>query len=145
MLKNIEKTKEKGLEINPEYLKPELYSFQIPPHILKGLGLLAPGEKPPKRGASRQRSKRFNSQTSMSASQEQRSVNNKSAPLGSYKGDTAFDAYNSAQINLQMNDERSQDRDSVDSHLNRVNVKSSQYEMVQRSAQKPGKRPTSEN
>ena len=27
MLKNIEKTKEKGLEINPEFLKPELYSF----------------------------------------------------------------------------------------------------------------------
>ena len=48
MLKNIEKTKEKGLPISPEFLKPELYSFHIPPHILKGLGLLAPGEKPHK-------------------------------------------------------------------------------------------------
>ena len=49
MLKNIEKPKEKGLAIRPEFLKPDLYSFQIPPHILKGLGLLAPGEKPSRR------------------------------------------------------------------------------------------------
>ena len=66
MLKNIEKTKEKGLPINPEFLKPELYSFHIPPHILKGLGLLAPGEKPPKRQASVSRaSKRTSMATSM--------------------------------------------------------------------------------
>jgi hypothetical protein len=53
MLKNIEKSKEKGLEIVPHFLKPDLYSFQIPSHILKGLNLLAPGEKAPKRGTSR--------------------------------------------------------------------------------------------
>ena len=45
MLKNIEKAQNKGVEINPQFLKPELYSFQIPPPIMKGLGLLAPGER----------------------------------------------------------------------------------------------------
>ena len=48
MLKNIEKLKQKGLQVNPEFLKPELYSFQIPQYILNGLGLLAPGQKPGK-------------------------------------------------------------------------------------------------
>lgn len=43
MLKNIEKMRQKEVDINPDFLKPELYSFQIPPHILKGLNLLAPG------------------------------------------------------------------------------------------------------
>ena len=45
MLKNIEKVKEQGLQINPEFLKPDLYSFHIPQHILKGLGLVAPGDR----------------------------------------------------------------------------------------------------
>lgn len=53
MLKNIEKMRHKEVDMNPEFLKPELYSFQIPPHILKGLNLLAPGQKPPKRNLSR--------------------------------------------------------------------------------------------
>lgn len=54
MLKNIEKNKEKGIWINPEYLKPELYSFQIPNSIVKGLGLKAPGDQSSKgRGGSR--------------------------------------------------------------------------------------------
>ena len=52
MLKNIEKVKEKGLQVNPEFLKPDLYSFQIPTHILRGLGLVDPREKS-RRGASR--------------------------------------------------------------------------------------------
>ena len=52
MLKNIEKVKEKGLTVNPEFLKPDLYSFQIPAHILRGLGLIDPREKS-RRGASR--------------------------------------------------------------------------------------------
>ena len=45
MLKNIEKVKEKGIPIRPEFLRPDLYSFQIPLHILKGLGLPIPGER----------------------------------------------------------------------------------------------------
>jgi len=61
MLKNIEKSFEKGLEIQPQFLKPDLYSFQIPPHILKGLGLLAPGEKAPKVHAASRLSKTKNS------------------------------------------------------------------------------------
>mmetsp|Transcript_24492 Transcript_24492/g.30529 ORF Transcript_24492/g.30529 Transcript_24492/m.30529 type:complete len:108 (+) Transcript_24492:761-1084(+) len=58
MLKNIEKMRQKDLDINPDFLKPELYSYNIPRHILKGLGLMAPGEKP-RRGNSRA-SKRMN-------------------------------------------------------------------------------------
>jgi hypothetical protein len=49
MLKNIERLRARGTSINPEWLIPELYSFQIPPAVLKGLGLLAPGEVPKKR------------------------------------------------------------------------------------------------
>jgi len=48
MLKNIERLRAKGTSINQEWLVPELYSYQIPPAILKGLGLLAPGEIPKK-------------------------------------------------------------------------------------------------
>jgi len=44
MLKNIEKLRSKGLSIKKELLMPELYSYQIPPAILKGLGLKGPDE-----------------------------------------------------------------------------------------------------
>lgn len=44
MLKNIEKIRAKGLTIKKELLVPELYSYQIPPAILKGLGLRIPEE-----------------------------------------------------------------------------------------------------
>jgi hypothetical protein len=49
MLKNIEKMRAKGLTIKKEWLQPELYAFQIPPAILKGLGLRNIGEKASKR------------------------------------------------------------------------------------------------
>lgn len=42
MLKNIEIMKAKGFSIKKEWLVPELYSFQIPPAILKGLGFKDP-------------------------------------------------------------------------------------------------------
>ena len=45
MLKNIERLRERELDINPNHLKPELYSYGIPASILKGLNLLRPGEK----------------------------------------------------------------------------------------------------
>ena len=111
MLKNIEKTKKKGLPISPEFLKPELYSFHIPPHILKGLGLLAPGEKPHKgRQASASRtSKRTSLATTANIDR------NKSAALNQ----SAFEAYNSGQINLKT-------KESGEQNLNRVNVKKSQ-------------------
>lgn len=51
MLKNIERMKAKGTSIQPEWLVPDLYSFQIPPAILKGLGLRSPGELPKSRRA----------------------------------------------------------------------------------------------
>ena len=44
MLKNIEKLKIKGIAIKKEFLVPELYSFKVPPAILKQLKLRAPGE-----------------------------------------------------------------------------------------------------
>ncbi len=44
MLKNIEKIRARGLTIKKELLVPELYSYQIPPAILKGLGLRIPEE-----------------------------------------------------------------------------------------------------
>ena len=53
MLKNIEKHKEKGLSINTDYMMPDLYSFQIPAHIIRGLGLKVPGDNASKRGGSR--------------------------------------------------------------------------------------------
>lgn len=90
MLKNIEKSKEKGLEIEPQYLKPELYSFQIPSHILKGLGLLAPGEKPHKRGASRM-TKRSGSMVSGDRTAASRTKN--TSALQTMNG-APFDAYN---------------------------------------------------
>ena len=45
MLKNIERQISKGLEINPKYLHPHLYSFGIPMNITKGLGLRHVSEK----------------------------------------------------------------------------------------------------
>ncbi len=42
MLKNIDKLRNKGLNINKEWLVPELYSFEIKPSILKSLGLKSP-------------------------------------------------------------------------------------------------------
>jgi hypothetical protein len=45
MLKNIENMRARGLTIKKEWLKPELYAYQIPPAILKGLGLRNVGEK----------------------------------------------------------------------------------------------------
>ena len=44
MLKNIESMRAKGITIKKEWLVPDLYSFQIPPGILKGLHLKCPGE-----------------------------------------------------------------------------------------------------
>ena len=44
MLKNIESMRAKGITIKKEWLIPDLYSFQIPPGILKGLHLKCPGE-----------------------------------------------------------------------------------------------------
>lgn len=103
MLKNIEKSKEKGIEIQPQYLKPDLYSFQIPPHILKGLGLLAPGEKALKRVASRL-TKRSGSHISGDRTNASRTKNNSSAMNTATMGAGAFDAYNGEQINLQTQD-----------------------------------------
>ena len=37
--------KEKGIELNPAFLKPELYGYQIPPHLITNLNLPAPGDK----------------------------------------------------------------------------------------------------
>jgi hypothetical protein len=51
MLKNIEIMRAKGLTIKKEWLNPELYAYQIPPAILKGLGLRNIGEKPSRRRA----------------------------------------------------------------------------------------------
>ena len=93
MLKNIEKVRQKGLQVNPEFLKPELYSFQIPPHILKGLGLLAPGEKPSKRGASR-----ISKHSSEMRSRTAKSNSKPSSLIAINEG--AFEAYNTGQINL---------------------------------------------
>lgn len=44
MLKNIEVMRAKGITIRKEWLVIDLYSFQIPPSILKGLALKCPGE-----------------------------------------------------------------------------------------------------
>ena len=51
MLKNIEKMRANGHSIKKELLVPELYSYRIPPAILKGLGLKGPEE--PQRSKSR--------------------------------------------------------------------------------------------
>ena len=45
MLKNIEKQQSKGLDINPKFIRPELYSFQIPMAFTRGLGLRHANEK----------------------------------------------------------------------------------------------------
>jgi hypothetical protein len=45
MLKNIEKMQQKGLPINKNWLKWDLFSVGIPPGILKSLGLKDPKEK----------------------------------------------------------------------------------------------------
>ena len=114
MLKNIEKTKEKGLPISPEFLKPELYSFHIPSHILKGLGLLAPGEKPHK---IRQKSaSRASKRTSLAATGIDRA---KSAAMNQ----SAFEAYNSGQINLNTDQLNNGEQQQDSQNLNRVNVK----------------------
>jgi len=42
MIKNIEKLRAKGLSIKKDLLNPELYAYQIPPAILKSLGLRLP-------------------------------------------------------------------------------------------------------
>lgn len=65
MLKNIEKMRHKEVDINPAFLKPELYSFQIPPQILKGLNLLAPGQKPSKLRANSHTKTRLSSSSRM--------------------------------------------------------------------------------
>ena len=90
MLKNIEKVKQKGIEINPNHLKPELYSYDIPAYILKALKLPRPGEKMIRPG-SRARS---TANTKSVGRQSQRDDN------ASAMGNSAFDAYNSGQINL---------------------------------------------
>jgi hypothetical protein len=53
MLKNIEKMREKGLKINDNWLKWDLFSKGIPPAILKKLELRNPHEKKSKRPVSR--------------------------------------------------------------------------------------------
>ena len=45
MLKNIEKMRDRGLEIQKKWLVPEIYAYEIPLLILKGLGLMSIGEK----------------------------------------------------------------------------------------------------
>ena len=45
MLKNIEKMRDRGLEIQKKWLVPEIYAYEIPLIILKGLGLRSTGEK----------------------------------------------------------------------------------------------------
>ena len=100
MLKNIEKMRQKELDINPEFLKPELYSYNIPRHILKGLGLMAPGEKPRRAGS--RASKRLNTS-------DNRSRQGNVSQISAVKGmgnvqmmDPAFEAYNTnGAINLK--------------------------------------------
>jgi hypothetical protein len=45
MLKNIEQMRDRGLTIQQRWLVPEIYAFDIPFVILKGLGLKSIGEK----------------------------------------------------------------------------------------------------
>ena len=52
MLKNIEKQQSKGLEVNPKFLHPELYSFGIPMAITKSLGIRHVNEKKRKKSRS---------------------------------------------------------------------------------------------
>ena len=90
MLKNIEKNQARGIEINQSYLKPELYSYDIPSYILKRLKLPRPGEKP-SRPPTKSRG-RFSTQgraTTTNRTENNSQVNN-----------SAYDAYNSGQINL---------------------------------------------
>jgi hypothetical protein len=44
LLKNIEKQRTSGIPIKKIYLIPEIYSYKVPPAILKKLCLRAPGE-----------------------------------------------------------------------------------------------------
>jgi len=53
MLKNIEKMRDKGLKINDNWLKWDIFSKGIPPAILKKLDLRDPNDKKNKRPASR--------------------------------------------------------------------------------------------
>lgn len=69
MLKNIERLRAKGTSINPEWLVPDLYSFQIPPAVLKSLGLLSPGEMPKKRRSSKSKDRRTLSQDTIDKNQ----------------------------------------------------------------------------
>ena len=85
MLKNIEKLKEKGIEINQNHLKPELYSYEIPGYILKGLKLLRPGEK--LRSPSKART--------MARSSTMGKATNRTTENNSAVNTSAFDAYNS--------------------------------------------------
>ena len=91
MLKNIEKAKEKGIEINQSHLRPELYGFDIPAEILKGLKLPGPGEKARAGSRARSMNKTFTSQ----GKNTNRNSDNRSA-----LNNSAFEAYNSGQINL---------------------------------------------
>lgn len=47
MLKNIEKMRSLGIPIKKDWLVLELYSYGIPPAILKGLALKCPNEIKP--------------------------------------------------------------------------------------------------
>lgn len=90
MLKNIEKQQSKGLEINPKYLHPELYSFGIPMAITKGLGLRHVNEKKKRK----------------SRSPAAKHPSSQSIPLNASHGQSAissgaYEAYNSGQINLE--------------------------------------------
>lgn len=49
MLKNIERMQARGQKPKQEYINHELYSFGIPPAILKQLRLKVPGENTKKR------------------------------------------------------------------------------------------------
>jgi len=107
--------RQKELHINPEFLKPELYSFQIPPHILKGLGLLAPGEK--KRRGNSRASKR----TSVGSARSRQGNTSANSTLGQNIPNPAYEAYHTGQINLVDNQ----------SHYTgkRIQVKKSQHQV----------------
>ena len=101
MLKNIEKMRQKELDINPEFLKPELYSYNIPRHILKGLGLMAPGEKPRRAGS--RASKRLNTSDNRSRQGTASQISAVVKGMGNVQMmDPAFEAYNTnGAINLK--------------------------------------------
>lgn len=57
-LKNIERMRAKGVGIKKDWIVPELYSYRVPPAILKTLALRAPGERVSRRTARTGGSKR---------------------------------------------------------------------------------------